>query len=255
MSAMPSIHIDVQEHTAVVTLDRPPINSLVRDTYRELAAAFADVGSMAGVRVAVLRAAGQYFCPGNDVSEFAKIESESETKAYAQAVSDGISSVYDCKVPVVAAVHSHAHGAGMAIAACADVIVAASDATFAIPEIRVGVIGAAGFLELIVPEKVVRYMSLTGNPVSAGRIAEFGGIHAVVPAEDVFGEAMTVAKEISRNAPTGVRFFKEAMNINKDARLAEKYATESSYTARYIGSKESRESVAAFFEKREPNYD
>ncbi len=252
---MPSINVDVQEHIAVVTLHRPPINSLVRETYRELDAAFENIGNTPDVRVAVLRAEGEYFCPGNDVSEFTKIETEAEATAYAQSVSDGISSVYDCKVPVVAAVHSHAHGAGMAIAACADVIVAAQEATFAIPEIKVGVIGASGFLALIVPEKVARYMSLTGRPISAQQVKDYGGVHSVVPAEKVLDEAMAIARDIAGNAPTGVRYFKEAMNINHDAKLVEKYATESGYTARYVGSVESRESIAAFVEKRKPEYD
>jgi len=252
---MPSITIEVKDHIAVVTLDRPPVNALALETYREFQETFAKIGEMPGVRAAVLRAEGEFFCPGNDVAEFTRVGTESDVTAYARAVSDGICSVYDCKVPVVAAVHGHAHGAGMAIAACADVIVAAPEVTFAIPEIKVGVIGAAAFLGLIVPEKVARYMSLTGKPISAQQIRYYGGIHSIVAAEKVFDEAMAVACDIAANAPNGVRYFKEAMNINQGARLADKYAVESGYNARYVGSDESKESIAAFMEKRKPEYE
>jgi enoyl-CoA hydratase/carnithine racemase len=156
---------------------------------------------------------------------------------------------------VIAAVHGHALGAGMAIAACADVIVAADDSVFGIPEIKVGVIGAAAFLGLIVPEKVARYLSLTGESISAREVKAYGGIQCIVPTAEVFDRAMEIAAAISSNAPTGVRYFKEAMNINQNARLVEKYAVESGYTVQFFESPESRESVSAFFEKRMPDFD
>ncbi len=252
---MSAIAVDVRDHIALVTLDRPPVNSLQKSTYDEIAETFRGLGDVPGVRVAVLRSEGPFFCPGNDVNEFVGVEDAEQAKRYARAVSDGISSVYDCAVPVVAAVHGHALGAGMALAACADVIVAAEDAEFGIPEIKVGVIGAAAFLGLIVPEKVARCMSLTGDPISARAIHEFGGIHALVPAAEVLDTAMSVAARIASNGPTGVRYFKAAMNTNQDARLVEKYAHESAYTAKYIDSAEARESVAAFLERRPPEYD
>ncbi|GAA5316234.1 MAG: enoyl-CoA hydratase/isomerase family protein [Candidatus Pelagadaptatus aseana] len=247
-----SVHLEVNNHIAVVTLNRPPINSLVKKTYLELEKVFADIGQRQDVRVAILRSEGKFFCPGNDVSEFKKLNDGEDPVAYGKAVSAGIAAVYNCKVPVVAAVHGHAYGAGMALAAAADVMIAAEDAHFAIPEIKVGIIGAAVFLELIVPEKVVRYMSLTGNPISAGEIAHYGGVHKVVAKEQVLDEAMIVARDLLRQSPNALRYFKEAMNINQEARLEERYAVESGYTNRHIGSDEYLEAVNAFLENREP---
>ena len=252
---MSSISMDVQGHIAVISMDRPPGNALVKDSYIELREIFESVSEIPGVRVALLRASGKAFCTGNDVREFVGLETGEQARAYAGIVSDGIAAVYACKIPVVAAVHGHALGAGMAIAACADVIVAAPDALFGIPEIKVGVVGASAFLGLIVPEKVARYLALTGKSISADQVEAYGGIQAIVPAAEVFDEAMSVAAEISAMAPQGVRYFKQAMNINQNARLVEKYATESGFTAQYVGSSESRESVAAFMENRAPEYD
>ncbi len=251
---MTAFSIEQREHIVVVTLDRPPINSMVRQTYRELGEVFNALGARAGARVAVLRARGPYFCPGNDVGEFRGMITADAAAAYAQEVSDGIGAVYNCELPVVAAIHGHALGAGMAIAACADVIVAADEALFGIPEIKVGVIGASAFLALMVPEKVARHLALSGGSISARQVQRYGGVHSVLPADQVFDGAMTIARELCQRPPTALRFFKQAMNINLNARLAEKYATEAGYTRQFVGSAEWNEAVSAFLEKREPHY-
>lgn len=251
---MSSITVDVEDHIAIVTFDRAPINAMVKETYLEFQQTFEKLGEMEGVRVAVLRAGGRFFCPGNDVSEFDGLATEAQAREYGQIVSDGIAAVYNCKIPVVAAVHGHALGAGMALAACADIIVASDEAQFGIPEIKVGVIGASGFLALLVPEKVVRYLSLTGKSISAQEVEHYGGVHKVVPTGEVFDTAMEVARDLLRRGPTALRYFKEAMNINQNAQLVEKYATESAYTRQYVGTAESKESVKAFLENREPDY-
>lgn len=183
-----------------------------------------------------------------------KIEDGDAASEYGQAVSEGLTAIYDCRIPVIAAVHGHAFGAGMAMAACCDVLIAADDAQFAIPEIKVGVIGAAGFLNLIAPEKVVRYMSLTGEPISAQELAQYGGVHKVVPKEQVYAEAEKAARAMLKNGPTALRYFKEAMNINQRADLAGQYATESSFNKKLVGSAESKEAAKAFLEKRPPDF-
>lgn len=99
------------------------------------------------------------------------------------------------------------------------------------------------------------HLSLTGESISAREIKAYGGIQCIVPTVEVFDKAMAIATAISGNAPTGVRYFKQAMNTNQNARLVEKYAVESGYTAQFVKSPESRESVNAFFEKRKPNFD
>lgn len=251
---MESITVDTVDEIAIVTLCRPPINSLVKATYIELGNTFNALSERDDIRAVVLKADGRFFCPGNDVSEFKGVSDEALARAYAQIVSDGIAAVYNCKVPVVAAVHSHAFGAGMAIAACADILIASEDTQFAIPEIKVGVIGASGFLALLVPEKVVRYMSLSGNPISAQKVQEYGGVHKVVPTAQVFDTALEVARDLCKRSPTALKYFKAAMNANQDARLVEKYATEAEYTASFVGSGEWNESVNSFLENREPTF-
>lgn len=248
---MGCFQIETENHVAIITFDNPPHNAIRKADYLEMRDVFASIGQQENVDVAILRSEGRFFCPGNDVSDFLNIADADDAEDYAQAVSDGIAAIYACDVPVIAAVHGHAFGAGMAMAACADVIVAAEDALFAIPEIKVGVIGAAPFLELIVPEKVSRYLSLTGDPISAKEIAAYGGIQKIVPREAVFDAAMDIARAMLKNSPNSLRYFKKAMNINQDARLQEKYAVETSFSKKLVGTDEAREAASAFLEKRE----
>ena len=246
--------VEVDKHIAIVTLDRAPINALVKQCYVELKQVFEEIGQIKDARVAILKSEGPYFCPGNDVKEFTNFATSEEAMEYSQIVNEGLISVYNCEIPVIAAVHGHAFGAGMAIAACSDVIIAADTAEFAIPEIKVGVIGAAGFLSLIVPEKVVRYMSLSGEPLSAQKIEQYGGIHKVVPVDNVFNSSLEVANILLKRGPTALRYFKQAMNINQQAQLEEQCAVERSFARRYIGSEEANESVNAFIQKRSADY-
>lgn len=249
---MSAFTVTIENKIAYVELNRPPVNSLLKSSYQEMAQVFNDLGKDNQADVAILKSTGNFFCPGNEVSEFLKIENSDAAHSYAQAVSDGISSIYNCEIPVIAAVHGHALGAGMAMAACADVVIAADDALFGIPEIKVGVIGAAMFLDLLVPEKVVRYMSLTGEPISSSEVAQYGGIHKITSANEVLAEAVKVAKTMQQNSPTALRYFKKAMNLNYDAKLVDKYATESEFSVKQLGSKDSKEAASAFLEKRKP---
>lgn len=161
------------------------------------------------------------FSPGNDVNEFKTLQDR--FSEYIDMVKTSMGAVYECRVPVVGVIHGAALGAGMALAACCDILVASDDAVFGIPEIKVGIIGAGEFADLIVPRKVLNYMALTGNPITAQEIQQYGGIHKVVPKEDLMDATLEVVEELLQVGPIASRYFKEALHANLDARLVEKY--------------------------------
>jgi len=97
-------------------------------------------------------------------------------------------------------------------------------------------------------------MSLSGEPISAQQVERYGGVHKIVPKDEVFVTAMQVAEKLLQRGPVALRYFKEAMNINQNACLVEKYAIESGYTRRYVNSSEAKESIAAFLENRSADY-
>jgi enoyl-CoA hydratase len=97
-------------------------------------------------------------------------------------------------------------------------------------------------------------MSLSGEPVTAEEIAQYGGINKVVSQDRLLETAHEMADKIARHSPTALRYYKASMNANEDARLAEKYWHEIGYSAKFLGDDDFREACAAFFEKREPHY-
>jgi enoyl-CoA hydratase len=120
--------------------------------------------------------------------------------------------IYDCAVPVVAAVHGHCLGGGIGLVGNADVIVAADDATFGLPEVDRGALGAATHLSRLVPQHKVRAMVYTSATATAQDLHHFGSVHGVVPAGELRDAAMEVARQIAAKSPTVIRAAKESLN-------------------------------------------
>lgn len=249
---MSNVQLDVQGHVGIITLNRPPINALTFEMYEEINDTFSSINEMDEVRVVILRADGNMFSAGNDVNEFTTVQNR--FTEYIETIKSCVSAVYSCRVPVIAMVHGYVMGAGLALAACCDMLVASEDAEFGIPEIKVGLIGAAEFADLLVPRKVLNYMALSGNPVSAREIAQYGGIHQVVPKDELMDAAMGIANELLEVAPVALMYFKEALQTNLDANLLQKYTHEMTYTEKYLETDDFKEAITAFIEKRKPVY-
>ena len=237
----------------IVTLDRPPLNLFDHELYNEINAFFTSVNDMDDVYTVVLRATGKNFSAGNDIAELKSLNAENIEEHY-RIVGESFAAVYNCRKPVVAAVHGYAVGAGMALPAACDVIIASEDATFFVPEIKVGIIGASEFLELIVPRKIARYYAYTGKPIPVKRLYEWGSVLEIVSKENLLDTALKVADELLESAPQALESFKLAMNHNDDERLLEKFYKESEYGIKFIPTDDYRECVNAFYEKRKAVY-
>jgi enoyl-CoA hydratase len=207
---------------------------------------------MDDVWVVILRADGKSFSTGNDVNEFMTIGTANDADAYASVVSDGIASIYECRVPVIGAIHGKALGAGLAMASCCDILVASENALFGLPEIIVGIVGAACFLSRMLPQQLARYMAYSGEMMTAEQMKHFGALLKIVPASQLLESAIDIAEHLIKNPPLALRGFKAAMNRNENARLKEKYAIEIGYLKELIGTDDFKEAVGAFLEKRKP---
>lgn len=106
----------------------------------------------------------------------------------------------------------------------------------------------------LVPEKIARYMSLSGEPLSAEEISRYGGINRIVPQDQLVKTAHDMADKIARHSRTALQYYKRSMNSNADARLAEKYYVEMGYSEKFLGDHDFREACTAFLEKRPPRY-
>lgn len=237
-----------------VWLNRPPVNAVISEMYveiRELFGALADYLPQA--RAVVLAGRGRHFCAGNDLGEFRSLNPENAPRRMAQ-VREAFWAVYDSPIPVIAAVHGAAVGAGLGLAASCDLIVAADDAKFGLPEINVGVMGGAKHLSRLVPQGMVRLMYLTGELFDAQVLQSFGGIAEIAPTDELLATATALARSVARHSPIAVRFAKQNLNAIEYMDLKAGYAYEQGRTAELSGYADSKEAVNAYLERRAPVY-
>lgn len=237
----------------VVTIDRPPVNAVSLALMQALRDFFQTVGRDPKARVVVLTAIGRMFCAGADVKELS--ERTTEGQLYRSTVSRALfDAIRRCEIPVVGAVNGAALGAGLVIASSCDLCVAVDTATFSLPEVNVGVMGGTRHAARILPDKLVRYMALTGRKLTAAQIAAHGGLLDVVPADQLMATAFDLADEIARKGPKIVRLMKESINLTEDLPVIEGYRIEQLFTTLASSMEESQEASRAFVEKRPPRW-
>src|SRR5262245_6162601 len=136
----------IAEGIAEVTIACPPVNALGVRAWLDLAEAVRRLGADAAARVLILRAEGRGFCAGVDIKELQREPGHDALVAVNRACAAAFAAVYDCEVPVIAAVHGFCLGGGIGLVGNADLVVAARDATFGLPEVDRGALGAATHL-------------------------------------------------------------------------------------------------------------
>lgn len=245
---------DVEGAVATVRLERPPVNAVSQEMYREIALLFSDIDIIGtGIKVIVLTGEGRHFCAGNDLDEFATLTSDNADARMAE-VRAAFYAIQDCPVPVIAAVHGAALGTGLAIAASCDFIVAAKDARFGTPEVAVGIMGGAKHLTRLVPQPWVRWMYFTAQTVSADQLFAIGGVVAVVSQENVLREAQVHAGRIARHSGPVIRMAKYALNTIESMELQAGYKFEQGLTREIAKDPDSQESRLSTLERRPPRY-
>lgn len=247
---MDFVRFERRGHVGIVTLDRPPVNAVNRQMYDEVKRQFELIDADQDVWVVILTGAGERaFVAGNDVNEFAAMtrETSPELMRHARA---SFWAVYDCRVPVIAAVNGPALGTGLAYAASCDLVVASERAVFGLPEIDVGVMGGAKHLSRMVPQFMVRKMFYTALRVPARELEPFGCFLAVVPPDQLMGEALRWAEIIASKIPVSIPMAKRSLNTIEYLDLKRGYEFEQSLTNELAGREEARAAARAFFERR-----
>ena len=178
---MPTTSTIHDDGIAEVVMDNPPVNALTVAGWFELADLLTTLGRDPTVRVVVLRAEGRGFNAGVDIKEMQATEGFDALIGANRGCFAAFAAVYDCPVPVIAAVNGFCLGGGIGLVGNADVIVAADDATFGLPEVDRGALGAATHLSRLVPQHKMRAMVYTSATATAQELHHFGSVHAVVP--------------------------------------------------------------------------
>ena len=247
-----AIDTSVNEGIAEVVINNPPVNALDSAGWFEFAAAVTDLGRRDDVRCLVIRAEGRGFQAGVDIKELA--EDGTKIVDVNRGCYDTFAAIYDCPVPVISAVHGYCLGGGIGISGASDIVIAAEDASFSLPEIDRGALGAATHLMRLFGMQKTRRMLYTGEAIDAQEALRLGGIESVVPRDELRDAALELAGKIASKSPKAMRLAKWSLNGIELLDIKKSYRFEQGFTLELYASPDSQESRDAFVEKRDADF-
>jgi enoyl-CoA hydratase len=218
------------DHVRVVTMHFPPVNALPVQGWYDVAAALDEAGGDPATHVVVLRAEGRGFNAGVDIKEMQQTEGFDALVGANRGCYAAFRAVYECPVPVVAAVNGFCLGGGVGLVGNADTVVAGEDAYFGVPEVERGALGAATHLARLVPQHLMRTLYYTGRTIAAVDLVPHGSVLEVVAPERLDDAALTVAGEIAAKDPRVIRAAKAALNGIDPVDVNRSYRFEQGFT-------------------------
>lgn len=243
-----------------LTLNRPEQrNALDRALIEALAAAIAHHATLASTRVLLIAGAGSAFCAGADLPAMRALgrASYGENLADARRLADLLAALHDCPKPSIACVRGPAYGGGLGLVAACDVAIAAADARFRLPEVRLGLAPAVispYLLEAIGPRQARRY-ALSGEAIDAECARRIGLVHEVLAADALDAAALALATEIASGGQAALAVTKTLLG---EARRVERAASTAERTAHVLAElragPEAQEGLAAAIERRPPSW-
>jgi enoyl-CoA hydratase len=238
------IRTDIQGHIGEVVLDHPPVNALDSTGWNQLADVITALGTQAQVRCLLVRGEGKGFCAGVDLKEM---------QQHPQRIVDlnrgnfrTFRAVRACEVPVVTAVHGFVIGGGIGICGASDVVIAADDAYFSLPEIDRGAMGGASHLSRMLPLHKVRAAFFTGGRIPAQEAYRLGALEQVVPAKSLLKEARAFAAVIAEKSRRALVLAKEALNGIEARDVDRDYRFEQGFTLEMYLHEDSQKARDAF---------
>ena len=220
------------DHVRVVTMDYPPVNALPVQGWYDVAAALDEASKDPATHVVVLRAEGRGFNAGVDIKEMQHTTGFDALIGANKGCFAAFKAVYECSVPVVAAVNGFCLGGGVGLVGNADVVVASDDAYFGVPEVKQGALGAATHMARLVPQHLMRTLYFTARTIPAVDLVQHGSVYEVVPRAELDDAADRVAADIASKDTRVIRAAKEALNgidpidVNKSYRFEQGFTME-----------------------------
>ncbi len=224
------IDVHASGGVAEVVINVPPVNALPVQGWLDLADAITAAGQDSAVRAVILAAEGRGFCAGVDIKEMQRTPGHAALIGANRGCFAAFAAVYECQVPVIAAVHGFCLGGGVGLAGSADIVIAADDASFGLPEVDRGALGAATHLARLVPQQLMRAMVYTCDPVPAHDLLKYGTVLDVVPAGQLRGRARELAAKIAAKDPEILRLAKQSLNGIDPVDIKRSYRYEQGFT-------------------------
>ncbi|CAN5305584.1 crotonase/enoyl-CoA hydratase family protein [soil metagenome] len=245
-----AVHVRIDGHVQIVTIDRPHVRNAVDMAVAEgLAAAMLELDARDDLHVGILTGARGNFCAGMDLKAFAYegVEPAIEGRGFA-----GLCEAPPRK-PLIAAVEGHAVAGGFEIVLACDLVVAGRTASFGLPETKRGLVASSGGLMRLrhrLPANLAMEMALVGDPISAAQAHAWGLVNRLVEPGEALAAALVLARAIDANAPLAVAASKQLVRDSRTWSDAEMFERQRLVARAVNGSADAREGAAAFAEKR-----
>src|SRR4051812_30054155 len=237
----------------VLTINRPEVrNAFDFATAGAMCAAIDDFEADDGLRAAVVTGAGGTFCAGMDLKAFARGDVPYVERRGVFGVINGPPAK-----PLIAAAEGNVLAGGFELMLACDLVVAADDARFGIPEVKRGLLAASGGLielERRIPTAIAMEMALTGDPIDADRARELGLVNELCPAGETLDRAVDLARRVTRNAPLAVAASKRIIGEAGDWSASEAFGRQGEIAGPVLTSEDAQEGARAFAEGREPDW-
>jgi enoyl-CoA hydratase/carnithine racemase len=247
-----------RDDVAIVTIDNPPMNALSTALLDELEAEVDALDADDDVRAIVLRGGGERaFVAGADIKEFPSLRESAAEGGSARGIQKLGHRMDAARTPFVAAIRGYCLGGGLELAMCCDVRICADDATLGQPEIKLGLIPGGGGtqrLPRLVGHGRAMLLNLTGDFVDAETAYAWGLVERIVPAAELEDASVEVAGRIASQSPHAVAVLRELARTTRDLPLEEGLRREAEGFVRCLRSEDGAEGVAAFIEKRPPEF-
>ena len=248
------VRLEVKDGVALVTLDRPPVNALNREMRDRIVSIFDEISERDDIRCAVLTATGKIFCAGADLKDRPDASIKGAFLDHNRITRETGNAIRECAKPVIAAVNGTAMGAGLGLLAACDILYAAEEATFSMPEINVGLAGGAAMLKTLFGRSTLRRMFFTGQKLSAHDLLRRNVLEDVLSANELLPFAMELAREIASKAPLAMMYAKRSANMVDVMPQRDAYRLEQEFTMALAKTEDAKEARMAFLEKRAPQF-
>ncbi|TLY00265.1 MAG: enoyl-CoA hydratase/isomerase family protein [Thaumarchaeota archaeon] len=252
-------NIEVQESNAIltITLSRPDrLNILDLETRKEILRVLETYESNREIRCLLLTARGEVFSAGADIRYLLSLDNKA-SREYAGFVRSFLTYVESYPKPVVGAVNGTAVGGGLELLLVLDIVVASSEARFGQTELNVGLIpggGGSQRLPRLIGVRKAKEMIYTGGLLSAEEALRLGLVNIVVEKERLMEEALSVCERVRSKSPMALKLAKRAINSALSMSLQDGLAFESELYSKILSSRDAKEGLRAFLEKRQPQY-
>jgi methylglutaconyl-CoA hydratase len=257
---MDAVEIERRGPAAWLWLNRPEVrNALNEALTTALEKALASLERDPATRLIVLAGRGQAFCAGGDLArmEQAAKMTQARSRREARRFARLIHRIYSCPKPVLARVHGAAFAGGMGLAAACDLVVAAQEAEFCLPEVRIGLVPAmiSPYLVRALGEAQARRYMLTGERLSAREAQRIGFVHECVPAAELDARVESLAAQLAQAGPQALARAKKLIARVARAPITPRLGAETAAVlAKVRASDEAREGIRSFLEKRRPRW-